>query len=157
MVESYNKPVWRDLIVIIACSTIVFIVSSYYDVFEAVIEYTRKHENWEIDELITVAIILLFGFIVFSWRRWMELRREVDKRIEAEKEKNATISELKEALAEIKTLSGLLPICSVCKKVRNDKGYWEHVEKYIAMRSSAQFTHTMCPDCHKEYYPELYE
>ena len=55
----------------------------------------------------------------------------------------------------IKTLKGLLPICSFCKKVRNDNGYWEQVEVYIRDHSEAQFTHGFCPDCLKERLPEF--
>jgi transcriptional regulator with PAS, ATPase and Fis domain len=59
--------------------------------------------------------------------------------------------------SELKTLQGLLPICSSCKKVRDDKGYWSEVEKYISDRSEAKFSHSLCPDCLKELYPEIAE
>ena len=62
--------------------------------------------------------------------------------------------ELKKALAEVKTLSGLLPICSSCKKIRDDGGYWEQIEGYISKRSDAQFSHGICPECAKKIYPE---
>jgi PAS domain S-box-containing protein len=61
---------------------------------------------------------------------------------------------LQESLDHIKTLSGLLPICANCKKIRNDQGYWEQVETYIKQHSDAEFTHGLCPDCLKELYPE---
>lgn len=67
------------------------------------------------------------------------------------------IKELKSALDEIKTLSGLLPICSHCKKIRDDSGYWLGVEHYIAARSDAQFSHGICPDCMREFYPKVAE
>lgn len=76
------------------------------------------------------------------------------KRLEAEKEK--LINELKEALANVKTLGGLLPICASCKKIRDDKGYWEHVETYVRDRSAAEFTHGICPDCAKQMYPKIF-
>jgi len=62
---------------------------------------------------------------------------------------------LQKSLDHIKTLSGLLPICAKCKKIRNDQGYWEQVETYIKQRSDAEFTHGLCPDCIKVYYAEL--
>jgi PAS domain S-box-containing protein len=65
------------------------------------------------------------------------------------------IQELQQALESVKTLSGLLPICSNCKKIRNDQGYWEQVEGYIAKHSEADFTHGICPDCVRKLYPEL--
>ena len=71
------------------------------------------------------------------------------------KEKEKLIVELQEALAKVKTLSGLLPICSSCKKIRDDKGYWNQIETYIRQRSEAEFTHSICPNCAKMLYPGL--
>jgi DNA-binding response OmpR family regulator len=68
-----------------------------------------------------------------------------------------TIEKLRKALSEVKTLKGLLPICAKCKKVRDDDGYWQSVEKYIATRTEASFTHSICPDCLQDLYPEYYE
>jgi len=62
-----------------------------------------------------------------------------------------------EALSEIKTLSGLLPICASCKKIRNDEGYWEQIESYIGQHSEAEFSHGICPDCARKLYPEFYQ
>jgi hypothetical protein len=63
--------------------------------------------------------------------------------------------DLQEASAKIKTLHGLLPICSYCKGVRNDEGYWQSVEAYVESHSDAHFTHGICPCCLKEHYPEV--
>ncbi len=71
------------------------------------------------------------------------------------KQKERLIVELQGALAEVKTLSGLLPICSYCKKIRDDKGYWNQIETYIRQRSEAEFTHSICPNCAKMLYPGL--
>ena len=79
----------------------------------------------------------------------------LDKRNRAEKEKEQVIKDLKLAMEEIRTLSGFLPICSMCKKIRDDKGYWNQIEEYIREHSEAQFTHSVCPDCLKEHYPEF--
>ncbi len=62
---------------------------------------------------------------------------------------------LRAALDEVRHLSGLLPICANCKKIRDDKGYWNRIEKYICDHSEAQFSHSICPDCAKKLYPEL--
>ncbi|MGA2853442.1 MAG: response regulator [Verrucomicrobiota bacterium] len=67
-------------------------------------------------------------------------------------ERERLVSELREALAQVKTLSGLLPICAGCKKIRDDKGYWSQVESYITGHSEATFTHSLCPDCLKKYF-----
>lgn len=71
------------------------------------------------------------------------------------KEKEKLIGELQEALAKVKILSGLLPICASCKKIRDDKGYWNQIETYIRERSEADFTHSICPKCAKMLYPGL--
>jgi len=65
--------------------------------------------------------------------------------------------ELKEALVNIKQLSGLLPICASCKKIRDDKGYWKQLEWYITEHSTAEFSHSICPECVKKLYPEFTE
>ena len=64
------------------------------------------------------------------------------------------IKRLEASLAEIKTLRGILPICSFCKKVRNDTGYWEQVDVYIHRHSEADISHSICPECLEKYYPE---
>jgi len=63
---------------------------------------------------------------------------------------------LTSALENVKVLKGLLPICARCKKIRDDKGYWNQIEEYISIHTDADFTHSLCPDCAKELYPELY-
>lgn len=79
------------------------------------------------------------------------------ERKQAEEEKEKLIAGLSEALENIKTLKGLLPICTSCKKIRNDTGYWERIEVYIRDRSDAEFTHSICPECTKKLYPDLYD
>jgi ActR/RegA family two-component response regulator len=75
------------------------------------------------------------------------------KRIE--EEKDWLIAELQKALNNIKTLSGLVPICMHCKQVRNDTGYWQEVESFVEDHSEAAFSHGICPDCMKKYHPDL--
>ena len=77
------------------------------------------------------------------------------KLVEEEKEK--LVVELRESLSKIKTLSGLLPICSWCKKIRDDEGYWQQLESYISTHSKAEFSHSICPDCMKQKYPDIYD
>lgn len=84
-----------------------------------------------------------------------ELESEITDRIKAEEERERLISELQEALSKVKTLSGLLPICSSCKKIRDDKGYWNQIESYIKRHSEADFTHSICPDCTAKLYGKL--
>ena len=66
-----------------------------------------------------------------------------------------TVVKLKKALGEVKTLRGILPICSFCKKIRNDKGYWDQVEVYVSQHTDADFSHGICPDCMAKHYPGI--
>ena len=86
-----------------------------------------------------------------------KLAAEITEHKRTEEEKVQTIAELKNALLQIKQLSGLLPICASCKKIRDDKGYWKQIEIYIRDHSEAEFSHSICPECKKKLYPELYE
>ena len=75
---------------------------------------------------------------------------------QADEEKSKIIKELQKALDKVKTLSGMLPICASCKKIRDDKGYWNKIEAYIEKHSEAEFSHGICPECAKELYPEYF-
>jgi two-component system, response regulator PdtaR len=72
-------------------------------------------------------------------------------------ELEARNAELQEALDKVNMLSGLLPICSHCKKIRDDEGYWQQVEVYIRDHSEAEFSHGICPDCMRNFYPDFYK
>lgn len=73
----------------------------------------------------------------------------------ADREKEELLRQLRQALDEVKTLKGFLPICASCKKIRNDKGYWDDLEDYISKHSEAQFSHGICPDCMKRIYSDI--
>lgn len=72
-------------------------------------------------------------------------------------ERKQLIRKLENALADVKQLSGLLPICSACKKIRNGEGRWQEIEEYIQSHSGADFSHGICPECSKKLYPELFK
>ena len=83
---------------------------------------------------------------IFSTRAAMELER-----LRAEKEREKLIKDLQTTLDEIKTLRGILPICSYCKKIRDDQGAWDRVEAYICAHSEVEFSHGICPECYQKY------
>lgn len=83
--------------------------------------------------------------------------RDITRRKGLELERQRLVAELREALAQVKSLRGLLPICANCKKVRNDDGYWQQIEYYLAEHSDAEFSHGLCPECVDTLYPELAE
>lgn len=83
------------------------------------------------------------------------LKKELLQREEIEKVLRNEKIKLEKALSDVKTLSGMLPICSSCKKVRDDRGYWNQIEQYIQDHSSAEFSHSICPSCAEKLYPEV--
>ena len=101
------------------------------------------------------------------WQRWFAidvypfrdgisvLFRDISDRKRSESERERLIGELQDALAKVRTLRGLIPICASCKKIRDDKGYWEQIEVYIRDHSEANFSHGMCPDCAEKYWEIL--
>jgi PAS domain S-box-containing protein len=92
-----------------------------------------------------------FSFHVSPFREGISvLFRDISRRKNAEAERERLIRELQAALTQVRTLRGLIPICAWCKKIRNDRGYWEQLEGYIKSHSEADFTHGMCPDCARE-------
>ena len=86
-----------------------------------------------------------------------EAMEDITERKGAEEEREKLILELQEAISKIKMLSGLLPICASCKKIRNDQGYWEQIEIYIQEHSEAEFSHGFCPECAGKLYPEYFK
>jgi ligand-binding sensor domain-containing protein len=94
-------------------------------------------------------VLIAFGGIVFGI-----IRLRIWRLVKKEKELQVRIQE---ALANIKTLSGLIPICASCKKIRDDRGYWDQLEEYIQSRSEVTFSHGICPDCVEKLYPGLYK
>jgi len=81
--------------------------------------------------------------------------RDITERKRLEAEREALITELKGALAEVRQLSGMLPICSQCKKIRDDQGYWSQIETYLSEHTEATFTHGVCPDCARDLRREF--
>ncbi|MCB0197388.1 MAG: hypothetical protein KDJ65_35905 [Anaerolineae bacterium] len=138
-----------DLLVTLFGVVIVFFLSQRYDCLEAMVHFTRQHENWELDEIIPVIMFLALAFSMYSVRRWLETVR-------AKKVADELNVSLKASLAEVKVLKEILPICANCKKIRDDQGYWQQVESYISKHTDTSFSHGICPDCMKTLYPEYY-
>jgi hypothetical protein len=83
--------------------------------------------------------------------------QDITQQKTAETDRLKLIEKLQQALAELDTLRGLLPICACCKKIRDDHGYWNHIEAYLRKHTLADFTHTLCPECVKQFYPDLWK
>jgi hypothetical protein len=127
--------------------------------FEIYYDITEKKQGLERLLLISfiIVIVLALSVLIISVMNVVKEKRRLTERKRAEEEREKLIVELQTALAEVKTLSGLLPICSSCKKIRDDQGYWNQIEVYISSHSTAIFSHSICPECAKKLYPEYYK
>ena len=85
-----------------------------------------------------------------------ELNKDIELRKKMAEEREELVKKMMAALAEVKTLSGLLPMCSKCKSIRDDRGYWKRIEAYISEHSDAQFSHGLCPKCASDLYPDIF-
>lgn len=121
----------------------------------------RDLEHRHVRENGTSIWLLTDGVPVFDEHGQFTGFRGVDKDItvqkEAEEERERLIRELQDAISKIKTLSGLIPICASCKKIRDDKGYWNQLEEYLQSHSEAEFSHSYCPDCVQKHYSEFFQ
>lgn len=98
-----------------------------------------------------------FGYIIKPFEEAM-LKANIDIALykhRTERERDELIARLQSALAEVKTLSGLIPLCAYCKSVRNDQDYWQSVEHYVRSHSSANFTHCICPSCREKFQRDV--
>lgn len=113
----------------------------------------RRKDGTEIDCLLTATLRYDKDRNIVGYQG---IIRDITARKRMEKEREILIAELQDALKKIKTLSGLVPICASCKKIRDDKGYWNQLEIYIQEHTQAEFSHGLCPDCMKKLYPDIF-
>jgi hypothetical protein len=117
---------------------------------------------WPVLSLAAVLILVLAGATMVYIRlnksvteSNARLSSELSERQRLLEEVNEKNDSLRAAISEIKTLRGILPICSHCKKIRDDKGYWSQIEAYIQDHSDAEFSHGICKECAQKYYPDM--
>ncbi len=139
-----------ELLIVAALATAVYILAARYDILECVVEFSRQHENWEIDEIMIVSLFLVVALTFHLFRQWRKVLISEDELLH----KN---EELQKAFSEIRQLRGIIPICASCKKIRDDKGFWQQVEVYVRDRTEAEFSHGICPDCERKLYPDSFE
>ena len=136
-----------EIMIIAVISLFSYYLFSRFDILEKIVAFSAKYESYEVDEIVSTIIVLVFCLAWFSIRRWHETARAND----IISRKNI---EIQSAYDEIKQLRGILPICSFCKKIRDDSGYWEQVDIYIQKHSDADVSHSICPKCLEKNYPE---
>ena len=123
------KRACKDLALIIVILSL--ILASTIHAVEIFAKWHQKEGVAVIDGIVIMLAILACAFAIFGLRRWRELQ---------------------EALANLKIFRGLLPLCASCKKIRDDKGYWNPLEAYLLNHSNAEITNSICPDCMKQHY-----
>jgi hypothetical protein len=146
-VAVYRVKAYRDALLIIVFAVVSYFIVMKVDVVSYVVTWMYEARAKGLDALSAVLLSLLVGSLVFILRRRTDLLGEIRRRERLEVEQAHLISQLEEALSHLKTLSGLLPICAWCKKIRDDQGYWTQVETYLQSHTNAEFTHGICPDC----------
>jgi PAS domain S-box-containing protein len=116
------------------------------------LEQLQTRDGCEMDCLVTTTVRRSGDGDILGYQGTIRDISEVRRR---ELEKEQLIFDLQDALAEVKKLSGLLPICMHCKKIRDDTGYWNQLESYIQKHSYAEFSHSICKDCAGKYYSDM--
>lgn len=137
----------QEIIIISIVSIFSFCFFGKFDVLAKTVKLSFEYENLEIDALISSTIVILFCITLFSLRRVRDLKRAIHLANKSNKELNHDSNETLE-------LKGILPFCTFCKKIRNDKGHWEKVDVYIGKHSKANISHSLCQDCIKKHYPD---
>ena len=143
---------FSDLLIGALAAVGVFVVSATFDIFNKVIGWIYRHDTWQLDELFTVAIYLVFAIAIFAWRRYKELREEVRQRKEVEAENARLIPELERTRAGLTTLRMLLPLCSFCGRVREENGDWSEVSVYLEEHLLMRLDDGICPECARKVY-----
>jgi hypothetical protein len=157
---------FRHYIFFLTLSFAFFAVSrSFGHLVKQVLLFYEMNDLWKAiapfsGSINTATFITVFAFSLYFYRSYMvhlelethknHLEKMIEMRTAELKKKN---TELKTALSQVKTLSGFLPICASCKKIRDDNGYWNQIESYIRNHSEAEFSHGICPDCAQKLYP----
>ncbi len=120
---------------------------------EVQIEDITARKNAKSHRLLYTVYVIWIAMVVIAITSILvlELRRKRSR-----EEREYLIVELQDAVTKVKTLSGMMPICASCKKVRDDKGYWQQIEDYLHDHSEAEFSHGICPECAQKLYPDQY-
>jgi hypothetical protein len=123
------------------------------------IYYDITAEKQQLNKMLTRSSVLVFsialGLLIASMVILFIEKKVIHKRKHMVKEREKLIADLQDAIAKVNTLSGLLPICSNCKQIRDNTGSWNQIESYISQHSEAELTHSICPECAKILYPDL--
>ncbi|MCP4755267.1 MAG: response regulator [Proteobacteria bacterium] len=158
---NHSPTGWTPIEKLIGRKVFEFVPTEHHSTLRNALERVFKQGNVEHVEVMVIAQngkVVWFSDLIAPLRHGETIDsaicvlRDITKRKKNEEEREKLIKELREALNDIKTLHGLLPICSSCKKIRDDKGYWQQIETYIEARSEAEFSHGLCHECADTMY-----
>lgn len=135
---SRRRRAIADLWVIAGLASAAFAGLAAIDGFERFAVWSRAHETWQLDELLMLTGVTTVSAAVFAARRWRELVAEIRLREASD--------------AAVKRLEGILPICSFCKRIRDDDGTWTAVESYVRTHAAVEFSHGFCEECGARHY-----
>jgi hypothetical protein len=149
---SENRSLYHSAAGIIAVRCLIVMVRAWFGAFS---DWQVMFEDniWTSFQL-GVGLICEISQNVFFLM--MNSKRAEANFLQAQSKLNGTVTDLKKALSEVKKLQGILPICAQCKKIRDDQGAWQGVEKYVRERSDVEFSHGICPECAEELYPDIH-
>jgi K+-sensing histidine kinase KdpD len=148
LLSAWYGGVWPGL-----AATALASLSAVYFIFPPIGSFAIERPEDQIRFGIFVASLLVVVFFTATRKYALETVQHLNEALRHENsQRSEREAELSTALARIKTLCGLLPICSMCKKIRDDKGYWHLVEEYVRQHSEAEFTHSICPDCINKHF-----
>jgi len=157
---SYLESIIRENLITSILSALYFILFSipFIFIFRGFYRAYSSHLKMINDELV-IHKTRLEGLVDDRTSELSKAYEKIQNELRAKEVVEGVLREekrkLEDALSEVKALSGLLPICASCKKIRDDSGYWNQIEKYISEHSEATFSHGLCPDCAKKLYPEI--
>ena len=120
-------------------------------------EVMRTGKPFQFTDIVTYPVLGDRTFIIKAFKVTNGMGHigvDITERKQAEEEKDRILTQLREAMKHVKKLSGFLPICTYCKKIRDDEGYYHQIESYIREHSEAEFSHGICPDCERMHFPE---
>ena len=150
-VAILSKPS-RELWVIGFVSVLVFAISAWLDAFSWLIAWIHRHDTWQLDELFTTLLFLVIGLAIYSSRRWKELQEQIRQREKSQAENRRLTRTLEDTLAEVERLRIWLRMCSSCKRLMDNTGYWMVIETYLRANSGARIIEGLCPDCARKSY-----
>ena len=148
--ENGEKILIETYVPIMSADNVVGIFEIYSDITNSIVNLDKLRSRYHA-QLVIITVFLLLTILLSFYRA----HRRITERVRIQEEKEKLIRELEEALSKVKKLSGFLPICASCKKIRDDKGYWNQIEEYIRIHSEAEFSHGICPECSKKLYPKF--